>query len=336
MCPSYLDTSVAPSSWMFQVAKYFCGKVTFLNLNQLGLTLLQHPDMRKKVEDFDLFADDIDAVNTIVKTQESLFDTEQRLGAMLDAMPIGLLFHTQQGILYANDQACQLLHAKKSELFGRHFLDFIRENEFLEVNELLQSAFAAGQKAVEIESVISCKDRSDRLIKITTSRLPWDGTPVIQILFQDITAQKRAEQSLRKLSITDELTGAYNRRHVFYEAESYLQQDVVPPITIAMLDVDHFKSVNDTYGHALGDKVLQEITRMAHEFVPTIKNCKSAMFARIGGEEFLFLLPGPQASEGVAVADEFRRSLMRLRIPNDDGHLVSITASFGVAGYQKN
>lgn len=288
------------------------------------------------MEEFDFFVDDIDEVNTAVKTQESLFDTEQRLGAMLDAMPIGLLFHTQQGILYANDQACQLLHAQKSELVGRHFLDFIRETEFSDVNDLLQRAFEAGQKALEIESVISSKDRSDRLVKITTSRLPWDGTPVIQILFQDITAQKRAEQSLRKLSITDELTGAYNRRHVFYEAESYLQQEVAPPVTIAMLDVDHFKLVNDTYGHALGDAVLQEITELAHKFVPTIKNCESAMFARIGGEEFLFLLPGLQVSDGMAIADKFRRSLMRLHIPNENGELVQVAASFGVAEYRES
>lgn len=255
---------------------------------------------------------------------------------MLDAMPIGLLFHTQQGILYANQQACQLLHAEKSELVGRHFLDYIREAELMDVNGLLQRAFDAGQKAVETESVISCKDRSDRLIKITTSRLPWDGTPVIQILFQDITAQKRAEQSLRKLSITDELTGAYNRRHVFYEAESYLQQASAPPVTIAMLDVDHFKAINDTYGHALGDATLKEITKLAHEFVPTIKNCDSAMFARIGGEEFLFLLPGLEETDGEDVANEFRQSLMRLRIPHEDGRLVDITASFGVAEFRKS
>lgn len=286
------------------------------------------------MEEFDLFADDVDDVNTIVKTQESLFDTEQRLGAMLDAMPIGLLFHTQQGILYANDQACQLLGAKKSELVGKHFLDYVRQAEFLEANTLLQSAFDAEQKAVEAESVIASNGGADKLIKITASRLPWEGTPVIQVLFQDITAQKKAEQSLRKLSITDELTGAFNRRHVFYEAESYLQQENVPPVTIAMLDVDHFKSVNDTYGHALGDIVLKEITELAHAFVPTISHCKSAMFARIGGEEFLFLLPGLKSDEGFAIADEFRRSLMRLRFPSEDGRLVSITGSFGVAEYR--
>jgi len=286
------------------------------------------------MEEFDLFADDVDEVNTIVKTQESLFDTEQRLGAMLDAMPIGLLFHTQQGILYANDQACQLLQSQKSQLVGRHFLDYIREAEFLEANSLLQSAFEAGQKAVEMESVIACSGKANKLVKITTSRLPWEGTPVIQILFQDITAQKQAEQSLRKLSITDELTGAFNRRHVIYEAENYLQQEDIPPVAIAMLDVDHFKSVNDTYGHALGDTVLKEITRLAHEFVPTISNCKSAMFARIGGEEFLFLLPGLTKDDAHAIVEEFRRSLMRLRVVSDDDRLVSITGSFGVAEYR--
>lgn len=288
------------------------------------------------MEDFDLFADDVDEVDTIVKTQESLFDTEQRLGAMLDAMPIGLLFHTQQGILYSNDQSCQLLKANKAELVGRHFLDYIREAEFLETNDLLQQAFNADNKAVETESVIISKGCDDKLIKITASKLPWEGTPVIQILFQDITAQKRAEQSLRKLAITDELTGAYNRRHLFYEAESYLEQAEVPPIAIALLDVDHFKSVNDTYGHGLGDSVLKEITKLADKFIPTIAHSKSAMFARIGGEEFLFLLPGMTDEQAEKVADEFRQSLLRLRIGTDDGRLVTISASFGVAQFRQS
>jgi diguanylate cyclase (GGDEF)-like protein/PAS domain S-box-containing protein len=288
------------------------------------------------MEEFDLFADDVDDFNTVVKTQESLFDTEQRLGAMLDAMPIGLLFHTQQGILYANNQACSLLQAKKSELVGRHFLDYIRRAEFLQANTLLMDAFNATEGALESESVIDGgKKNSDKLIKITASRLPWEGTPVIQVLFQDITAQKRAEESLRKLSITDELTGAFNRRHVFYEAEGYFGHKTPPPISVALLDVDHFKSINDTYGHAVGDAALKEITQLAHNFIPTISNCKSAMFARIGGEEFLFLLPGLEQSDAWDVADEFRRSLMRLRIPTEDGRLVALTASFGVAQYEK-
>ncbi|MCF4098356.1 sensor domain-containing diguanylate cyclase [Maritalea mediterranea] len=288
------------------------------------------------MEEFDLFSDDIDAANTIVKTQESLFDTEQRLGAMLDAMPIGLLFHTQQGILYANNMACELLYSQKSELVGRHFLDFIREDEFSAVDSLLQRAFNVFDKAVETESVLVIRDKTNRLVKITTGRLPWEGTPVIQILFQDITAQKRAEQSLRKLSITDELTGAYNRRHVFYEAESYLQQKNSPPVTIAMLDIDHFKSLNDTYGHAVGDTVLKDVTKMAHDFVPTIRNCSSAMFARIGGEEFLFLLPGLKVNEGFAVVEEFRQSLSRLRVAQKGEGLVNITASFGVAEFRED
>lgn len=286
------------------------------------------------MEEFDLFADDIDDVNTIVKTQESLFDTEQRLGAMLDAMPIGLLFHTQQGILYANDEACQLLKAKKTEMIGRHFLDYVREDEFISASSVFQEAFTANEKAVDAESVIVNKGANDRLIKITASRLPWEGTPVVQVLFQDITEQKQAEQSLRMLSITDGLTGAFNRRHVFYEAENYLSQDQTPSISIALLDIDHFKSLNDTYGHALGDMVLKEITRIAQEFVATMPNCDSAMFARIGGEEFLFLFPGLTADEAFAAADTFRSALMRLKVVADDGRRVSATGSFGVAEFR--
>ncbi|MGJ8528935.1 diguanylate cyclase [Maritalea sp.] len=286
------------------------------------------------MEEFDLFADDVDDINTIVKTQESLFDTEQRLGAMLDAMPMGLLFHTQQGILYANGEACKLLKAKKAQLIGRHFLDYVREDEFINANTLFQEAFSASETAIEAESVIVSSGANDRLIKITASRLPWEGTPVVQVLFQDITEQKQAEQSLRMLSITDELTGAFNRRHVFYEAETYLKQDEIPPLSIALLDIDHFKSLNDTYGHALGDLVLKEITRIAHEFIGALPNCDSAMFARIGGEEFLFLFPGLTADAAFAAADAFRLALMRLRVVADDGRMVGTSGSFGVAEFR--
>lgn len=290
--------------------------------------------MGRSVE-IDLFEDDTAHARTIMQTQKSLVDTQDKLGAMLDAMPIGLLFHTEQGILFSNREACKLLKADKSALFGQHFLDYVRQTELDLTSSLLGKAFRTQDPCLETESVVHCSDGTDRLVKIIAGRLPWKGTPVIQILFQDITDQKRAEQSLRRLSITDELTGAYNRRHVLYEASSYLSQANPPPLSVIMIDIDHFKAINDTYGHVTGDVALQDLTRLAHRYIPKIAGSNSAIFGRIGGEEFLVLLPGLDLRRAAKEADLFRAAAGRLKIASDSGELISFTISAGVAEYRK-
>jgi diguanylate cyclase (GGDEF)-like protein/PAS domain S-box-containing protein len=286
--------------------------------------------------ELDLFADDAAEARTIVQTQQSLIDTQEKLGSMLDAMPIGLLFHTEQGILFANQEACRLLKADKKALSGQHFLDYIRDTELDATSSFLQNAFETRDSSIVTESVIRCRDNAERLTKVIAGRLPWEGTPVIQVLFQDITDQKRTEHSLRKLSITDELTGAYNRRHVFYEASSYISQTTPPPMSVVLMDIDHFKAVNDTYGHATGDLILKELARLAHDFVPKIPGCDSAIFGRIGGEEFLILLPGLDVKAAIPEAEAFREAVARLSIPSESGEMISLTISAGVADYRSS
>lgn len=286
------------------------------------------------MENFDLFDDDLSEVSTVVQTQKSLVDAEQRLGLMLDAMPIGLLFHTEQSVLYANQEACRLLKASKSELIGQHFLDHIRDAELEKTSALLSGAFADSEEVNDLESIVHCADGTELLVKIIVGRLPWEGTPVIQLLFQDITAQKRAENSLRKLSITDALTGAYNRRHLMYEASLYMDQKAMGLLSAALIDIDHFKSINDRYGHAVGDLALKDLTKMAHALVPTIDGADSAMFARYGGEEFLLLLPGLDLKAAEREAQRFCASVKRLRIASEDGEITGLSVSIGVATFR--
>jgi len=267
-----------------------------------------------------------------VLTQKSLIDTHERLGAMLDIMPIGLLIHTEQGILFSNRAACQLLRADPASLLGQHLLDYIRPSDLERVLAQFNATFKGTEETFELETVIEISERTARLIRMISSRLPWPGNPVIQILMQDITDQKRAENSLRQLTITDELTGAYNRRHVSYEADLYLNMAAADaiPLSIVMVDIDHFKHVNDTYGHATGDLALKRLTLLANELLPTIEGTDSAIFARIGGEEFVMLLPGLGTDAAVAVAEQFRTKVEQMRIDLPEGKL-AYTVSAGVA-----
>ena len=211
------------------------------------------------MEDFDLFSGDSEDDRDALQTARTLADSEQHLGTMLELMPIGVLIHSQQGIVFANQQASAYFAAAAGQLRGQHLLDFSAPANFKAVQQCLAGAFSAEGSVREVECALERSDGTTRLMKVIAARLPWQGTPVIQVLMQDITDQKKAETSLRQMTITDELTGSYNRRHALYEASLYLGNVAADgmPFSVVSIDIDHFKFVNDTYGHDVGDLVLK-------------------------------------------------------------------------------
>jgi diguanylate cyclase (GGDEF)-like protein/PAS domain S-box-containing protein len=288
------------------------------------------------LDDFDLFREDDAALSAALLTQTSLIDTQHRLGAMLEAMPMGLIIHTEQGILFANKHACLLLQMERAGLVGQHLLDHIPQADNEKVATQLRNSFDDRGEPLEQECLINRPDGTQRAIKLVTGLLPWDGNPVIQVIMQDVTDQKRAEHSLRQLTITDELTGAYNRRHLLYESALYMgEESAFIPLSVALIDIDHFKRINDTYGHASGDIALKELTLLANRFIPTIRGTDSAIFARIGGEEFVLLLPGLSETEAVEVAECFRSAVQKLQIQAIQKTL-SFTVSIGVSGHHRD
>jgi diguanylate cyclase len=278
---------------------------------------------------FDFFDDD-EGIDAAALTQKTLIDTQERMGMMLDGMPMGFLIHTEQGILFANREACRLLEIGKVDAVGQHFLDFVSSREFEKVRCQFERSFHGEVSMEHQETQITRADGDDVHIKLISCRLPWQGNPVIQVLLQDVTDLKHTEQKLRRLSVTDELTGAYNRRHAFETALRFLSDEGnhSQPLSVILVDVDHFKRINDTYGHGAGDTALIELTRIGNEVIGQAGG--GAMFARIGGEEFLAVLPGLDDSSVHALAEKLRSAIAAIRIkhtPNDLG----FTASMGVA-----
>jgi len=147
----------------------------------------------------------------------------------------------------------------------------------------------------------------------------------------DITERKYAEMELERLARTDMLTGLTNRRHFFELAETQfaLAQRYDRELTILMLDVDNFKSINDRHGHLAGDLVLQFV---AQECQRHMRN--TDIFARYGGEEFICLLPEQTEKGAVEWAERIRRMLEQSEVQYEAWRL-KVTASFGVAFIQK-
>ena len=131
---------------------------------------------------------------------------------------------------------------------------------------------------------------------------------------------------LNKLAGVDSLTGLYNRREFFNMSESLLHRtkNSMMPYSLMMLDLDHFKNINDTYGHSAGDMVLVEVTKAisAHKRPNDI-------FGRIGGEEFAIFMPETDAKEAEALADELCMLVEKIKIETEM-QSISVTVSIGV------
>jgi diguanylate cyclase (GGDEF)-like protein len=136
------------------------------------------------------------------------------------------------------------------------------------------------------------------------------------------------ELELRLIAQVDHLTGALTRRGFVDQAEKEMERArrYGRATSLVMLDVDHFKRVNDTYGHAVGDQALQQIVRIAEA---TLR--PSDLFGRLGGEEFALLLPETNGAAAVIAAERLRREIAEHPMLLPDGSTLRITASFGVA-----
>jgi len=136
------------------------------------------------------------------------------------------------------------------------------------------------------------------------------------------------ELELRMIAQVDHLTGALTRRGFVEQAEREVARShrYTRPGALVMLDLDHFKSINDTHGHAAGDQVLQQVARIAGV---TLR--PSDLFGRLGGEEFALLLPETTGDEAVVVAERLRGAIADHPIALTDGRMLPVSASFGVA-----
>jgi diguanylate cyclase (GGDEF)-like protein len=151
-----------------------------------------------------------------------------------------------------------------------------------------------------------------------------DGScPGTVVVIRDITELERLRAELTEQTVRDSLTGVYNRRHVTAVLDEVAGAGT--ELSVVLIDVDHFKSVNDRHGHAVGDQVL---VRIARELAGAVR--KDDTVARYGGEEFVVVLPGTGARTAAERADLWRRRCAAMVVDTPQGPL-TVTFSAGVA-----
>lgn len=148
------------------------------------------------------------------------------------------------------------------------------------------------------------------------------------LLLRDVTDRDRAERELARLARSDPLTGLANRRHFMDALDREIERSARygRPLSLVLLDLDHFKKVNDTHGHAAGDDVLRQASRALQGVCRDVD-----LAARLGGEELALLLPETDGRGARVVAERVREQVAAAPHTSPDGATFRVTASLGVA-----
>jgi len=160
--------------------------------------------------------------------------------------------------------------------------------------------------------------------------LVMENTLLYERLRRKHLSLEKANKEIKLLSRTDPLTGCYNRGHLNELLPREIKRALryKHPLALAMCDIDHFKKVNDTYGHQCGDEVLKILVQSITDLI----RADTDWLARYGGEEFMLLLPETNLDNAYGLAERLRKHIAQKTIETEEDK-VSITASFGVTGF---
>jgi diguanylate cyclase (GGDEF)-like protein/PAS domain S-box-containing protein len=261
-----------------------------------------------------------------VAIEQMMLDNEQLLRSMLEILPVPIYIERRRDgrLLFVNRKTCLLLQHSTGPLLHARATDFFQEPEdHKKIGDLLDAV----RDIREIEVNMHSAQGRAFTAELAAIQMDYDGEPAILVSLNDISQRKRLEAELFIQANTDALTNISNRRHFMVQAEQELRRArrFGRDLSVMMIDLDHFKNVNDTYGHAAGDTVLETVVKTALESLR-----QSDVMGRLGGEEFGVLLPETDLHSALEVAERLRAHIAETLIRISPKPL-RCTASVGIA-----
>ncbi|MBB4265469.1 GGDEF domain-containing protein [Roseospira visakhapatnamensis] len=297
--------------------------------------------------------------------QAALPHTEILYRDLVEGSTQGMYVHENFKPVFVNRAFLRLFgfQSEQEALAQETVLDLVDESAHADT-VLIHQKIAAGE-VDDWWSRLQCRtlDGTPRWVEEMVKPVRWQGRPAVQVTLLDITdrvqheidkemertqTERQAEEvvalaeeldaalqlaetqkkQLHRLSISDPLTGAYNRRHFLDRVDeevARMRRQSTYRVSVLMMDIDHFKRINDTHGHGVGDEALRRFTQACQE-----KLRENDVFGRLGGEEFGVLLPNASLSDAAVAAERLRARCRDIQVPTEDGGRFGFTVSIGV------
>lgn len=275
---------------------------------------------------FWLYVDDLK--KSLSRMSEKYCSAAQNIENIVRMSPFPIIISrlSDDALILANRNAAKLFGINVNELSRYHFKDFFIDADN---RKLFLERLEKKQEIQDFEILVkSSAGNMPFWLLVSANAMDYNNDVVLYTAFQDITDRKRREDLLRSQADRDPLTSIYNRRYFeVHAAEKIMSaRRSKAPFAILMLDADHFKKVNDSYGHKIGDKVLIELASVCERTLRA-----DDLVARYGGEEFIIFLENVDAQTAFLVAGRLREAINSSIVYSDKNDPIHFSVSIGVA-----
>ena len=260
-------------------------------------------------------------------------ESEERYRRLVELSPDGIAMYAEGKFVFVNPAGARFLGATSPEqLIGKPLLDIIHPDYRNIVSERMRAMDHQGSSVPWMEEKFVRLDGGVLDVEVAGVSFTYQGKPAVQVIFRDITDRKQAGERLERLALYDTLTGLPNRTLLFDRMNQFLALAKRNQYVLAVLymDLDHFKTINDTLGHEVGDLLLAEAGRR-------MLSCSrsSDTVARMGGDEFIWICGRITAPEDGAIVA--RKVIASLSEPfHLKGHECCISASIGISIFPRD
>lgn len=272
------------------------------------------------------------------RMEEALRESETRYRSLFEQSgdAIFLMDTADAGkILSANSAAVQMHGYTKKELLGLNIIELDDPDSAKKAPKRLKRILAG--ETIRFEVMHRKKDGTIFPVEVNTTLMEIGGKKLILAIDRDISKRKKVEEErdrlieeLKHMSRIDGLTGLYNRQHL----DKHLEEEIKRakrygnPLSLMMFDIDNFKKINDTYGHMIGDRVLQTAAEVIRK---TLRDTDIA--GRFGGDEFVLILVQTNINVGKQVAERLSSNIKKSRVHLKKNSFIRFSISTGICQY---
>ena len=264
-------------------------------------------------------------ISEIKKVNDKLTDQKAQLRQILDISPVAIFIQSiaTNQLLYANAAGYNLNLQLKLCVDDKLTSKLIACTDYLSVKQHAIERGAVFDKEVNIQ----LEDQTISLL-LSATAMEFENQASLLFTLIDISERKATEEQLRLMATIDSLSQLFNRRHFMELSAEHLSRCKRNqlPLSVFMLDIDHFKSINDNYSHATGDEVIQMVSQVMKQHVRD-----GDVVGRLGGEEFAVVLADKDQQSAMIVAERIRNAVAELKFTSAFEQEFQLTISIGVS-----